>query len=305
MNQELENSLAKYFCGEASAEEQKIVERWKSENEVEYEHYQKAYSMNIFSEISFSPENKAREILQKAERKSAIVSKNRSRMWFRIAAIFIGLLALGVTLSFYNRSLSYSYTNTTASTEVLQMPDGSEVVLAANSTISYKKNWLGNFNRAIKLKGRAFFHITKNPEHPFTVDTKNLKVTVLGTQFTVNEIEQFTQLVLSEGIVRLESDAIGNPIVLDQAGDQLIVSAQKVIKQNNVDPALYAAWKEEKLYFNNCSVFEIINLLDDSYNVHLELKDKNMLNKKLFGSAPSDDPKLIIKALSQILQIDL
>ena len=304
MNQQLENSLAKYFCGEASPEEQKLVERWKVENQIEFENYRKAYSLNIFSEQKFSPENKVQEVMLRAELKSAIASKNTYRMWFRIAAIFIGLMAIGVLLSFYNRSLTFNHTNTTAYMETLEIPDGSEIILASNSSVSYKLSWLGHFNREINFNGRAFFHITKMPEHPFSVNTENLKVTVLGTQFTVNEIDGNTQVVLTEGRVRLQSDVIETPIELNQPGDQVIVNDQSIIKQNNVDPDLYAAWKDEKLYFNNCTVAEIVNLLDDSYNVQLDLDDESMLNRKLFGSAPSDNPQLIIKALSQILQRD-
>lgn len=305
MNQQLENSLAKYFCGEANPEEEQLVENWKANNKVEFERYQKAFSLNIFSEQKFSPKNKAQELILKAELESAIATKNTYRMWLRIAAVFIGLMVVGVILSSYNRTLSYHHTNLTATTETLEMPDGSEIILAANSSISYKLNWLGNFDREINFNGRAFFHITKNPEQPFSVNTENLKVTVLGTQFTVNEIGENTQVVLTEGRVRLQSKVIEEHIELNQPGDQVIVNNQSVIKHNRVDPALYAAWKEEKLYFNNCTVSEIVNLLEDSYNVQVDLSTENMLNRKLFGSAPSDDPQLIIKALSQILQRDL
>lgn len=305
MNQQLENSLVKYFSGEAGLEEQKLVENWKSENRKEFENYRKAYSIKLFSEQKYSPKNKAQEIILKAELKKAIAAKNTYRMWFRIAAVFIGLMTIGVMMSSYNRTLSYHHTNHTATTETLEMPDGSEIILAANSSINYKLGWLGNFKRELNFNGRAYFHITKNPEQPFTVNAENLKVTVLGTQFTINEIGENTQVVLSEGRVQLRSKAIESTIELSQPGDQVIVNNQSIIKHNNVDAALYAAWKEEKLFFNNCSVSEIVNLLNDSYHVQLNLNDEKMLNKKLLGSAPSDDPQLIIKALSQILQRDL
>ncbi len=305
MNQQFENSLAKYFCGEASPEEQQRVESWKAENQTAFEDFSKAYSLNIFSEQKFGTEKTAQEAMLRAELKSAIATKNTYRMWFRIAAVFIGLLAVGFLLNFYNSTLTFNHLNTTASTEMLEMPDGSEIILAANSSISYKLSWLGQFTREINFKGRAYFHITKNPEQPFSVSMEDLKVTVLGTQFTVNQLGENTQVVLTEGRVRLQSNIFEEAIELSQPGDQLILNNQSVIKHNNVDAALYAAWKEEKLYFNNCSVSEIINLLDDSYNVQLNLSNENMLNRKLIGSAPSDDPQLIIKALSQILQRDL
>ncbi len=305
MNQQLENKLAKYFSGEANLEEKKLVDFWKAENQTAFEEYRNAFSLNLFAEKKFSPMNKAQELVLKAELRKAIAAKNTYQMWFRVAAVFIGFMAVGIMMSSYNRTLSYSHTNLTATTETLEMPDGSEIILAANSSVNYKLNWLGSFDREINFKGRAYFHITKNPEQPFSVSMEDLKVTVLGTQFTVNQLGENTQVVLTEGRVRLQSNIFEEAIELSQPGDQLILNNQSVIKHNNVDAALYAAWKEEKLYFNNCSVSEIINLLDDSYNVQLNLSNENMLNRKLIGSAPSDDPQLIIKALSQILQRDL
>ena len=112
MNQELENTLAKYFSGEAGSEEQKRIENWKAENQKEFENYRKAYSLNPFSEQQFSTENKAQEVILRAELKKAITTKNTYRMWFRIAAVFIGLMAVGVLSNFYNSSLTYNHINT-------------------------------------------------------------------------------------------------------------------------------------------------------------------------------------------------
>lgn len=302
MNIQLEKTLAKFFCGEANAEEQKLVESWKAENFSEFEKYRKAYALNIFDEQKFHTHKKVQEIFLRAELKSAIESKNRYRMWLRIAAIFVGLFVVGVLLTEYNRTLYFSHTNFTSTTETIQIPDGSEIILSANSSINYSLNWFGNFNREINLKGRAYFFIKKDIAHPFSVNTEEIKITVLGTQFTVNEINEKTQVVLTEGRIRLQPEALETSIELNQPGDQVILNHQGIVKQNRVNASLYAAWKEEKIYFNNCTVDEIVDLLGDSYNVYLDLTDEQMLNTKLLGSAPSDDPYLIIKALSHILQ---
>lgn len=305
MNQQLEKTLAKFFCGEANTEEQKLVQKWKAANYSEFEKYRKAYALNIFYEQKFLPQKNVSEILLKAELQSAIASKNRYLMWLRIAAVFTGLLIVGVLLTEYNRTLSYSHTNLTTTTETMQMPDGSEIILSSNSSINYKLNWLGNFTREINLKGRAYFYIKKDVANPFSIHLEKIKITVLGTQFTVNETNEKTQVVLTEGMIRLQSDALETPVELNQPGSQVILNHQGIVKQNTVNASLYAAWKEEKLYFNNCTVDEIVNLLNDSYDVRLDLANQQMLNTKLLGSAPSDDPHLIIKALSHILQTEL
>lgn len=305
MKIQLEKILAKFFSGEANTEEQKLVENWKAENSLEFEKYRKAFAMNIFYEQKFYPQKKVPEILLKAELQSAIADKKRYLMWLRIAAVFVGLFILGVLLTEYNRTLYFNHTNLTSTTETMQLPDGSEIILAAKSSINYKLNWFGEFSRNINFNGKAYFSIKKDKEHPFSVNTEEVKLIVLGTQFTINEIDEKTQVVLTEGHIRLLSDAFEPPVELNHPGDQVIMNDQGIVKQNRVNASLYAAWKEEKLYFNNCMVDEIVHLLDDSYDVQIELTNEKMGKTKLFGSAPSDEPYLIIQALSQILQSDL
>ena len=50
------------------------------------------------------------------------------------------------------------------------------------SKISYDPNF---GKRQIQLDGEAFFDVTKNPQKPFTILTKNTATTVLGTSFNI------------------------------------------------------------------------------------------------------------------------
>lgn len=302
MKQPIENILAKYFSKEASREELEFIIKWVSENPEEFQKYKKAYELDIFETKSFRSAKMRKHILQHTiDHPTRQYSFNNFQ---RIAAIFVGIMVLGTLLYFYNQNLKVDFTNLTATNETYILPDGSEVILSANTGIAFTKSWTGHFNRNLNLNGRAYFKVTKDPSNPFTVNTKNVRVTVLGTEFTVNEIGDKTQIILSEGKVKLISPIFDDPVILDKLGDQLIINSQSVIKHNNVNLSLYAAWKEEKLYFNNCTVDEIVNLLEDSYDVRFDLENETMLKRKLFGSAPSDDPQLIIEALSQILQTD-
>ena len=302
MEQPIENILAKYFSKEANREELEFIVKWVSENPEEFQKYKKAYELDIFETRSFESTKMRGYIMQHTV--GHPISQYSFYNFQRIAAIFAGIMVLGTLLYFYNQSLKVDITNLTAANETHILPDGSEVILSANTGITFTKSWTGRFNRNLNLNGRAYFKVTKNPSNPFTVNTKNVRVTVLGTEFTINEIGEKTQVVLSEGKVKLSSSIFEEPVILDKLGDQLILDSQSVIKHNNVNLSLYAAWKEEKLYFNNCTVDEIVNLLDDSYDVRVDLDNDAMLERRLFGSAPSDDPQLIIKALSQILQTD-
>ncbi|MCF6349898.1 MAG: FecR family protein [Flavobacteriaceae bacterium] len=80
--------------------------------------------------------------------------------------------------------------------------DGSEVILNAKSALSYtKKDWANK--REVYLNGEAFFKVKKGSV--FTVRTKNGNITVLGTQFKVNAIADYFEVVCYEGSVKVFS----------------------------------------------------------------------------------------------------
>lgn len=73
--------------------------------------------------------------------------------------------------------------NNTGKDKVFYLPDSSRVTLADKSEISYRVPFANR--RAITLTGKADFKVTHDAARPFTVYSKEVLTTVLGTQFTV------------------------------------------------------------------------------------------------------------------------
>lgn len=296
MPDKIENLLAKSFAKEASAGEQALVNRWQKEHPEEYESYRKAYFADFFEAKTF---RRPSEGLASKERKLSI------RVLVKMAAVFAGLMVVGAALYFYSQSLNVRYVNTTAYVQHIVLPDGSEAYLDKQASLRYKKSFLGNFSRRVAMSGRVFFHIFRDTSHPFTVDAGILKVKVLGTRFTVNRMATKTQVVLTHGKVMVSSGRITPPVILQKTGDQVIIRNNGTKKENNVKASLYASWMNKKIYLNECTVKEVVDMLNDSYNLKVTIKNPEFLSEKLYGSAPSDDPKLIVEALSQILHTEI
>ena len=94
--------------------------------------------------------------------------------------------------------------------------DGTKVTLSAKSDmeVTYYRH-----ERHVLLKeGEAVFEVTKDPERPFIVETDTAKVTVLGTRFAVNRLEQVVRVSVDHGRVKVEpklestSGNAGNPL---------------------------------------------------------------------------------------------
>jgi ferric-dicitrate binding protein FerR (iron transport regulator) len=100
----------------------------------------------------------------------------------------------------------------------ITLPDGTEVTLYNKAQFEY------NDHREARLTGQAWFDVAKDPEHPFVIHSDKLTVTVLGTQFNFNTLNENGQstLALYEGVVKLDYatgsqrlDTAGNEFVLD------------------------------------------------------------------------------------------
>lgn len=303
MSDNILNSVIRYLASEADENDLKKVQSWREKNPGEFEKIKLIFENTPFDQKEFNIEENKKQVFEKiraVSRQPIQQRKNSINYWLKVAAVFAGLITIGISLYYYNNSLFYENTNLTANVTEIILPDGSSVSLDKNSTLSYKKNWLNNFNREVELSGRAFFQIQKQTSHGFQVITSESQVEVLGTKFTVSDNFGKTQVVLNEGKIRVISNKINKTFVLSNQGEQLIISREGIVKHGIINKNLYFSWLQDKLNLNNCKVSETLDFLTDSYNLNFEMKDKDALEKHLFGSAPSDNPELIIEAIANI-----
>jgi ferric-dicitrate binding protein FerR (iron transport regulator) len=136
--------------------------------------------------------------------------------------------------------------------------------------------------------------------HRFTVHTTDAMVEVLGTRFTVSDNFGKIQVILDEGKVKVDSYRTNRSYLLADRGEQLLITGKGEVKQGPINENLYFSWMKDKLNFNHSKVSEALDFLSDSYNLTLMMDDPKALEKHLYGSAPSDNPQLIIQAIAGI-----
>jgi ferric-dicitrate binding protein FerR (iron transport regulator) len=303
MDEKRINIVIKFLAGEATGEEKREVEIWKKQFPEEFNEIDAVYNSNLFDVKHFDPEKVKKDIFGKIKAKRDISNPVISiyGTWMKIAATLLILITIGAGIILYNNITAvHLIGNNSGNLKKVTLPDGSTITLDKYSSLSYKTDWFNRFTRNVDLEGRAYFVIAKDPAHPFRVNASDVTITVLGTKFTVSEITNRIQVVLNEGKVRVSTEESGRSYILSHSGDQLIISNGNFVKQNTVNKNLYFSWLNEKLHFKNCTVGEAVGFLSDSYNLKININDNKVLKKQLFGSAPSDDPILILKAIAYI-----
>jgi len=162
---------------------------------------------------------------------------------------------------FFNNTIRYS----TGFGEQLAitLPDNSEVMLNAKSTLSYNKKEWGN-KRTLNLEGEAYFRVAKG--EIFTVETTNGNVEVLGTQFAVNTEEIIFEVICYEGKVKVTNKEVSK--ILTQG------KAVRLIKNQFEDwesSALKPTWlQQQKSTFTNAPLVQVIKALEKQYNISID-----------------------------------
>ena len=189
-----------------------------------------------------------------------------SRRW-RIAASILFLIAASWLIGQYTATDVVTYATAYGETETLVLPDGSQVVLQANSTLKVPKNWAEQPTRNVWLEGQAFFEVTKlERETPikFTVQTDDFKVDVLGTEFDVLNRDNHKRVVLQEGKVRMQ---LPDKQSIDLAPNEMVAYSSQTEKYEKavIEATNLTAWTNDELILDETPLSEIARLFTDNY----------------------------------------
>jgi ferric-dicitrate binding protein FerR (iron transport regulator) len=166
----------------------------------------------------------------------------------------------------------------------MDLPDGSQVWLNANSSITYPTVFAGN-ERKVKIKGEAFIEVVKNSAKIFKVNVNDRdEIEVLGTSFNVEayDDEDAIKTTLLEGAVKvsLKNKERASTVALkpgQQAGDE----NEELRLVNDVDINKVIAWKRGVFNFDDADLQTTMKQLARWYDVDIEYEGK--VPAKTFG----------------------
>ncbi|MFT5736978.1 MAG: ferric-dicitrate binding protein FerR (iron transport regulator) [Maribacter sp.] len=284
-----EDYLAKWLNNELS--EAELSEFKKSDA---YATYQKIKATTATMQAPNFDTNQAWDQLE-GQRKQAepkVLTLSPFKSFLKVAAVVAVVLGGAY---FYLNSLNESVTTQYAETKEIMLPDSSEIVLNAESQVSYdEKDW--DNKRKIFLQGEAFFKVAKG--NTFTVTTDQGTVTVLGTQFNVENRDGFFEVTCFEGVVSVLYDGAENKLT---AGNAIIVVNGKLSKASAVKNS-QPSWMQNESSFTSIPLSYVLAEFQRQHNITVDSKgvDTNLL---FTGSFSNTDTNLALKSISVPLQI--
>ncbi len=206
---------------------------------------------------------------QQYHKRTASTGNSWLKPLMRVAAILV--VGLGAYFIFSNTSTVFQ---TTAAEKIeVMLPDNSEVVLNSMSVLSFKeKNW--NENRSVELDGEAYFKVAKGQR--FDVRTNGGLVSVLGTQFNVQNRSGLFEVRCFEGRVEVRSDTLIR-----------VLNAGNTVRILNGALTLGNTASSEPNWINDRSNFELVPysvvLAEFERQYNLKIEADNVDTNRLFS----------------------
>lgn len=290
------------------------LETWieaNTENASKIHDFEKIYTQSASEQttLSFDPHSEWQELqtMIKVETESKSARTIRMFPWLaRIAAAVI--LVIGFTFIFYQyqnlQSNDLNIQNMVQTDEsgqkVIELTDGSKVWLNRNSELLYPESFEGE-TRTIYLKGEAFFEVTPDKNKPFIVHSGSSKTTVLGTSFNLRayskEDEVKLTVVTGKVAFTLADDKEG--VIVTPGDAAVLFNDTKLISQYRNEDVNFLSWKTRQLQFDDSPMGQLIQSLENHYNIDIEVEQSETLNCRFTGDFQQTDIESAIKVITR------
>ena len=178
------------------------------------------------------------------------------------------------------------------------LPDGTEVILAPGSKLTYSEK----SHRKTQLEGKAYFEVARDEAVPFEISADGAFVRVLGTKFMVNAGSPVKEVYVTEGKVLFAKSSDSEGVILTK-DMQATLSASQSIPVIAMEPDVNSiAWQRGSFIFNQTPLKEVLETLSKHYKVSFVAND---LSKQLSGEFDAEDLDLIISLIESALDVHI
>lgn len=280
MNREL---LHKYFAGNATPEEEKVIMNWTDTSPANYQFYLK--------ERKYWDALLVHTDLMKVSKPS--LQKRNVNFWmFSTIAATIALLFV----------LSWQFVSEESPEKKWQsvwvppgqraqvtLDDGTTVWLNSRSTLTFPSSFDAD-QREVKLDGEGFFDVEKEEQRPFIVKTEKYTIEVLGTSFNVlayKDHELFETALLS-GSIRIGTPERNTSVITLKPEQKVFETGGKlqVAQINNFD---HFRWREGLICLDDERFEDLINKFSLYFDIKITIMNPRLPDYRCTGKFRQSD----------------
>ncbi|BDD09022.1 hypothetical protein FUAX_14540 [Fulvitalea axinellae] len=170
---------------------------------------------------------------------------------------------------------------------IITLPDKSKIRLNSGSSVSYQKAFTAN--RQVRLlNGEAFFEVRKMNGTPFTVQSGDMTITVVGTSFNVRSFSDEDEIqvaVMTGKVITANSPEKDNSFVAHLTPNEVIRYEKNTGNYTKKHvPNLNIPWKNNTILFKDASLKHVLSELERWYGYSFEIpKEQKDLPGRING----------------------
>jgi transmembrane sensor len=254
-----------------------------------------------------------------------LVQINAWKKWVAAAVILVAIIspwAIYHSIKEKPKGIALARTTTNyiltqpGSKSKINLPDGTQVWLNANSQLSYGNGNFGIQGREVTLSGEAFFDVTKNEKNPFIIHTGTIIITVKGTAFNVKAYpnEKTIETSLVRGLIEITTKQDPDRKILLKPNEKIIIPVGEIQKEGKLNPeapiysitALHndhtkvlaeTVWLQSRFEFDNEPMDELAPKMENWFNIKIHFLDNEIKSKRFSGVVEKETLKQTMVAM--------
>jgi transmembrane sensor len=239
-------------------------------------------------------------------------ARGPARRWVPAAVSLAATGVLAAGAMWYLRpspndaAIAHTYATATGERAVVQLGDGSRVVLAPRSVLRVGSAF-GQRERRVWLDGEAAFDVAHATGAPFIVQTGAINAHVLGTTFFVRHYagDPATRVAVREGKVEVTGHAAWPSPVILAGGSGVDVTDSTALRLSSAEVAQYTGWIDGRLVFRNTPAPEVLAALRRWYGYEFRLADSALAGKVLTVALSTQSSRAALSSLKLLMNVDL
>lgn len=272
--------LKQFFDNQFSKDVEEDVQRWFISSSYSTEKLES--TAEIWNSMNIEADMSVYKSLLQVKRKLGLQSPEKKKIslagyMLRIAAVLLPLLIVIGSLVYVDKKIKAATPHLAQMIECsapygerkeVTLPDNTQVWLNSGSTIRYPEKFADN-ERIINLSGEAYFAVAKDSVKPFKVETSEMLVQALGTEFNVEAYPDRPNVavILTKGSIKIETPGKkeyllepSQKLTLHSISDSISI---EVYDENDL------AWRTGQLVFNEVRLISIVQQVEEHFMVSI------------------------------------
>ena len=313
----MEGIILKYLSNEASDEEKLELLNWLKDNEDNKKTFLDTCNIWLAAGTIQISDEELNDALKKLNANIELYEKRSKPSanipWRRIAAVAAIFVLLFSAAGFFIGKHSASdneilvVNNVTVGQDakkLITLPDGSIAWLNSNSTLTYPERFVDK-ERNVKLEGEAFFDVSRDEGTPFTVESGDIKIKVLGTEFDVKNYKSQKKIETSllSGEVEVFFTETNKSVKLEPSQRITFDKNTKTYDIKTFDIAHQTIWTKDELAFYDEKLADIFEKVGYWYGTEVLCEGTLNLEQKLSFTIRNESKEELFKIISLITPI--